>query len=68
QNLKQAQAWYNKGLKELAPFGEYGDEFAAYGYFGLSRISEANGDKQNRRIYRKKAMDAADFKEVNFDN
>ncbi len=68
QNLKQAQAWYNKGLKEIAPFGEYGDEFAAYGYFGLSRISEANGDKQNRRIYRKKAMDMADFKEVNFDN
>jgi hypothetical protein len=67
-NLKQAQVLYTKGLKDIVPFGEFGEEFSAYGYFGLSRISDANGDKQHKRIYRKQAMEMADFEEVNFDN
>jgi hypothetical protein len=66
-NLKQAQTYYSRGLKEISPFGEFGNEFKAYAYFGLSRISEANGDKHYKKLYRKQAMDLAAFKKVNFD-
>jgi tetratricopeptide (TPR) repeat protein len=66
-DLKQAKTLYTKGITDIAPFGVFGNEFAAYGYFGLSRISETNGDKHYKRVYRKQAMDMADFKDVNFD-
>ena len=66
-DLKQAQAYYAKGINEIDPFGDFGHEFAAYAYFGLSRISDANNDKHYKRIYRKQAMDMASFKKVNFD-
>lgn len=62
-----AQNYYNKGISDIAYFGDYGNEYAAYAYYGLSRISEANGDKQTGKIYRKAAMKLADFKKVNFD-
>jgi tetratricopeptide (TPR) repeat protein len=66
-DFKQAQSFYSKGIRDIAPFGSFGNEFAAYAYFGLSRISEANGDKHYKKLYRKQAMDIADFKNVNFD-
>jgi tetratricopeptide (TPR) repeat protein len=65
---KQAQAHYSKGIKEISPFGVYGNEFKAYGYYGLSRISEATKDNQKRKFYRKQADDFAVFENVNFDN
>jgi hypothetical protein len=64
---KLAQQYYNKGINDISIFDEYGKEYAAYAYFGLSRISEANGEKQTSRTYRKQAMKLADFKEINFD-
>ena len=67
RNLKLAQALYTKGIKDISPFGSFGNEYKAYGYFGLSRISEANGDKHYKKLYRKQAMDLADYKKVNFD-
>ena len=66
-NNKQSQDYYNSGIKNIAVFGVFGDEFAAYAYFGLSRISEANGDKRNTKIYRKTANEKADVKKTNFD-
>jgi len=33
----------------------------------LSRVSDDNGEKHTRRIYRKEAMKLADFKKINFD-
>jgi hypothetical protein len=66
-DLKQAQAFYTKGIKDIAPFGDFGNEFAAYAYFGLSRISEVNGDKHYKKMYRKQAMDIVVFRKVNFD-
>jgi|WetSurSiteA1Bulk_404760.scaffolds.fasta_scaffold01507_5 hypothetical protein len=66
-DLKQAQAYYARGIQELAPFGVYGDEFKAYAYFGLSRISDIGNDKHNKKVYRKQAMDLAVFEDVNFD-
>ena len=66
-NFKQAQESYLRGIKDITPFGKYSNEFVAYAYFGLSRISEVNGDKNNKKQYRKMANELADFKKINFD-
>jgi hypothetical protein len=64
---KMAQKYYNKGISDISLFGDYGNEYAAYAYFGLSRISEDNGEKHTRKIYRKEALKLADFKKIDFD-
>ena len=64
---KLAQEYYKKGISDISKFDSYGNEFAAYAYYGLSRISEANGEKHRSKMYRKKAMEFADFKKINFD-
>ena len=65
---KLAQLFYEKGIRDISPFSSYGNEYAAYAYFGLSRISEVNGDKKSRKIYHKKADDLAVFKNIDFAN
>jgi hypothetical protein len=67
-NNKLAQLLYEKGIKDISPFYSYGNEYAAYAYYGLSRISEINGDKKSRKTYRKKADDLAVFKNIDFAN
>jgi hypothetical protein len=64
---KAAQLYYNKGISDISLFGDYGNEYTAYGYFGLSRINEANGEKNTSQLYRKEALRLADFKKKNFD-
>jgi hypothetical protein len=64
---KLAQQYYNTGLRDISLFGKYGNEYAAYAYFGLSRISQDDGEKHTRKIYRKEALKLADFKKINFD-
>jgi hypothetical protein len=64
---KAAEQYYNQGIREISPFGDYGSEYAAYGYFGLSRISDAKGEKNASQLYRKEALRLADFKKINFD-
>jgi hypothetical protein len=66
-NNKQAEEDYNDGINYLSLFGAYGHEFSAYAYFGLSRISNDNGEKHTRKTYRKEAVNLADFKKINFD-
>ena len=61
-NHKLAQQYYYKGLRDISKFGVYGNEYAAYAYFGLSRISDVNGDKHSKKTFRKQAMDLADYK------
>lgn len=65
-NNKLAVQYYERGLREIASFQNYAREYSAYAYFGLSRISESN-DENARKEYRKKALDLASFKNVNFD-
>ena len=65
-NLDQAGECYKNGITGISLFREYGNEFAAYAYFGLSRMSDANGDKRGKKIYRKKALELADFKKIDF--
>jgi hypothetical protein len=64
----KAKLSYLRGIGEIAPSGDYGHDFAAFAYFGLSRISDINGDKQNKKAYRKQALKLADYKKIDFDN
>lgn len=66
-NTKIAEQYYLKGIEELAPFGHIGNEFTAYGYFGLSRVSTNIEKKDIKKNYRKKALELADFKDIDFD-
>lgn len=65
-NFKLAEDYYNKGIREISLFGSYGNEYAAYAYFGLARISESNGEKRTSKTYRKEANKLAVFKKINF--
>jgi tetratricopeptide (TPR) repeat protein len=67
RNIKQAEQLYTKGIKDISVFRSFGDAYAAYGYFGLSRISRINGDSDNEKLYRKLALKLADFKNIDFD-
>jgi len=64
---KLAQQYYNTGIRDISSFGDYGNEFASYAYFGLSRISEASGETHTGKKHRKEAMKLAVFININFD-
>jgi hypothetical protein len=66
-DFKSASELYLAGVKALSLFGNYGKEFSAFAYFGLSRISESAGDKYNTKQYRKLGDNLSDFKKINFD-
>lgn len=67
-DINQARQLYEQGLSDIAPYKEYGNEYAAYAYFGLGRISGLNGDRKGRKMYHKKATELAVFKNVDFNN
>ena len=67
KNLILAREYYNRGLADISYFGDYGNEYASYAYFGLSRISEASNEKQAGKSYRRMASKLNDFKKINFD-
>ena len=62
-----AEQYYHSGINKLSLFGTYGNECLAYGYFGLSRISEIKKEKNSGKMFREKAMKLAIFKNINFD-
>ncbi len=66
-NDKLAEQFYIKGIQDFTAYGQFSNEFSAYGYFGLSRICERKGDNDMKKNYRKKALELTDFKNVNFD-
>jgi hypothetical protein len=63
----QAKKYYSKGIGDLSAFGYYGNEYTAYAFFGLSRISDIDNQKHNKKVYRKKALELTSYKKVNFD-
>ncbi len=67
-NYNVAMNLYKEGIDRISIFGAYGDEYAAYGYFGLSRIGEESTDNHERRLNHRKAMDLVDFKKITFDD
>jgi hypothetical protein len=66
-NNIEAKRYYNKGISELSDFGYYGNDYSSIAYFGLSRISGMNNDKQNRKTFRKMALELTSYKKINFD-
>jgi hypothetical protein len=66
-NDKLSEQYYIRGVHDISLFGYFGNEYAAYGYFGLSRIRARAGDTNYKKTYLKKALDLADFKKINFD-
>ncbi len=66
-NNEKAREYYMKGIRDISAFRSYGDEYAAYAYFGLSRISRVKGDNESEKTYRKLALKLTDFKNINFD-
>jgi hypothetical protein len=62
-----AEQCYKLGINRIFPFGLYGNEYAAYAYFGLSRLSELKGDKYDGKMYREKAQKLGPYKKINFD-
>lgn len=67
-NYPSSENYYNLGIKNTGYFGEFANEYAAYAYFGLSRLCDIKGDKINKKIYRKKAGDLAENKKNDFDD
>ncbi len=65
-NLKYAEQLYLDGIRRISGFRTFGNEYAAYAYFGLSRISEKKGDIADQKDYRKLALKLADFKNIDF--
>jgi hypothetical protein len=67
-NNSKAEQYYNKGVRAISLFGDFGNEYSAYAYFGLSRISKDMGEKHYKRTYRKLALKLAAYKKIDFDN
>jgi hypothetical protein len=66
-NVRLAEELYKKGIEETSLYGRYGNEYTSYAYFGLSRISQSNDEKQTRKTYRKEAMKRSEFGKIDFD-
>jgi hypothetical protein len=66
KDLNRAEEGYRNGIKIISEFRNYGDQYSAYAYFGLSRISALRNDNHNQRVYRRKALDLTNFNHVNF--
>lgn len=62
-----AEQYYHSGISKVSLFGAYGNECAAYAYFGLSRMSYTKNETSSGKQFREKAMELAVFKNINFD-
>lgn len=67
-DMARAEQEYLKGAEAIAEFSNYGEQYSAYAYFGLSRISGYNNDRHNERTYHRKALDMNGFGHVDFDD
>jgi hypothetical protein len=59
-NRSLAKKYYENGISNIVTFYDYGNEYAAYAYFGLSRIIENDADNKKKN-YRKMAMELSEF-------
>ena len=66
-DMNKAEQEYSTGIENISEYSSYGEQYAAYAWFGLSRISAFKNDKHNQRTYRRKALDLTSFGNVNFD-
>ena len=63
-----AQQYYQSGISKISPYGKYGNEYMAFAYYGMSRISEIKSEKDTCKKFRQLAVKMGDFKKLNFDN
>lgn len=68
KNKKLAEKHYWSGIQKTEIYNEFGSQYTAYGYFGLSRLYNEKNDKKMFKQYRKHAKDLADFEYINFDD
>ncbi len=68
KNTINAEKQYLAGVENISEYSNYGNQYAAYAYYGLSRISGRNNDGQNERIYRRKAVDLTISENVSLDD
>jgi hypothetical protein len=61
-DYKSARQYYEKGINDLLPYGNYADEISSAGWLGLSRIAGIQGDRHASNNFRKKGMDLTSFK------
>ena len=66
-NPELAKQYYEKGIKDIIPFCAYGNDYAAYAYFGLHRLTENDADSKKKN-YRKMAMELSEFRRDDFSN
>lgn len=66
-DLPAAYEIYRQALTALAPFGDFGNEYAAYCYYGLSRVVSGDKTGDQKRKFRKEANHLAEFQQMNFD-
>jgi hypothetical protein len=67
KNVKSAEQLYWSGINKIEVYGQFGADYDAYGYFGLSRIYSQSGNNRAAKQYRKKAKELATFDHLNFD-
>ncbi|MBN2212923.1 MAG: hypothetical protein JW723_01650 [Bacteroidales bacterium] len=68
KNDSEAEKLYRSGIKKAEAYKDFGHEYSAYAYFGLSRISERAGEIKAMKRYRKIARDMASYEHINFDD
>ncbi len=68
KNDKMAEQYYWSGVSKSEEYKTFANDYEAYAYFGLSRISERKGDKKNMKKYRKLADNMAPYAYINFDD
>jgi hypothetical protein len=66
-DLKGAETFYTNGLDLLKPFGDFGNEYASFACYGLSRVYKADKTGDLKRKFRKEGNRLAEFRHMNFD-
>ncbi len=66
KNDRKAEKLYWSGIRKAEAYKDYGHEYMAYAYFGLSRISERTNELKEMKKYRKTAEEMANYEHINF--
>jgi len=67
KNRKFAEELYWNGIRKAKFYGQFGADYASYGYFGLSRIYVESGKFKAAKQYRRQAKELSTFDHINFD-
>jgi tetratricopeptide (TPR) repeat protein len=63
---EEAEGLYLSAIEQCRPFGAFANEYLSYACFGMARMKALRGDKSQSQSYRKKALDLAPYKHVDF--